>query len=59
MGQEASVLYANSCTAALQEQYISPRVAQFADAAPDADLAKSAELVQRDAGGIFGKDSSL
>jgi len=45
--------------AALEQEYISPGVAQLADSASHADFAESAGLVQGDAGGVLGKDSGL
>jgi hypothetical protein len=44
---------------ALEQEHISPSLAEFADAPPHADLAKSAGLVQRDAGDILREDASL
>lgn len=50
---EVSSLCTRGCTAPLQQHHISPGFAELADAVPDANLAKSAGVVQRDAVGVL------
>ena len=45
--------------AALEQEYISPGVAQLADSASHADFAESAGLVQGDAGNVLRKNAGL
>jgi hypothetical protein len=50
---EVSSLCTRCCTPPLQQPHISPGFAELGDALPDANLAKSAGVVQRDAVGVL------
>lgn len=58
-GTANSELDPDSGTTAFQQEHISPSVPHLSQTLSYANLAKSARLVQRDAGPIFREDSGL